>query len=85
MAAITHTRLRENRRNRLSVEIPAPGQFRNSLTSPLLPSVKETRSINRRSTWFGKAFDSIGNDGEIDKILFVKATRDIDVSTNYQF
>lgn len=70
----------EKRRNRLSVEIPAPGQSRISLCSPVKRDVK---TINRRSTWFGKAFDAVGNDGVIDKRLFVKATYDIEVKGGY--
>ena len=66
----------EKRKNRLSVEIPAPGESRLSLGSPVKRDVK---TINRRSTWFGKAFDAVGNNGVIDKLLFIKATNDIEV------
>ena len=65
------------KRNRLSVQIPAPGESRVSVSSPVR---KSTKTINRRSTWFGKAFDAVGNDGVIDRLLFIKATHDIEVS-----
>lgn len=71
----------KKRLSSLSIEIPAPGESRNSLTSPV---DKNAKKLNRRSTWFGKAFDSIGNNGEIDKVLFIKATHDIDVSKNVE-
>jgi hypothetical protein len=62
--------------NRLSVQIPAPGESRASVSSP---TRRNAKTINRRSTWFGKAFDAIGNDGVIDRLLFIKATHDIEV------
>lgn len=68
------------RSNRLSVQIPAPGESRVSLSSPVKRT--DTKTINRRSTWFGKAFDAVGNNGVIDKLLFIKATHDIEVNYN---
>lgn len=66
------------RRNRpLSIQIPAPGESRASQSSPIKRVEKKT--INRRSTWFEKAFDAVGNNGVIDKLLFIKATHDIEV------
>ena len=65
----------QTRANRVSVQIPAPGESRISVSSPVR---RNTKTINRRSTWFGKAFDAVGNNGVIDKLLFVKATRDIE-------
>lgn len=69
--------LQQKHKNRLSVEIPAPGESRASLGSPVRR--RDVKTINRRSTWFGKAFDAVGNDGVIDKLLFIKATHDIEV------
>lgn len=63
--------------NRLSLQIPAPGESRVSVSSPVRRS--HTKTINRRSTWFGRAFDAVGNNGVIDKLLFIKATHDIEV------
>ncbi|XP_046849727.1 NADPH oxidase 5-like [Xenia sp. Carnegie-2017] len=65
------------RRDRpLSIQIPAPGESRASQSSPIKRVEKKT--INRRSTWFEKAFDAVGNNGVIDKLLFIKATHDIE-------
>jgi hypothetical protein len=71
----------QNRANRLSVQIPAPGESRASVGSPVRR--RSTKTINRRSTWFGKAFDAVGNDGVIDKLLFLKATHDIEVKKKH--
>ena len=75
----------QRRQPSLSIEIPAPAEGRNSLASPIYRNgsrrgSSHRRLSSRRSTWFGKAFDSIGNKGGIDKALFIKATRDIEVS-----
>ena len=72
----------QKRASRVSVQIPAPGESRVSVSSPVR---RNTKTINRRSTWFGKAFDAVGNNGVIDKLLFLKATHDIEVKRRYLF
>ena len=72
--------LEKKRHSSLLIKIPPPGESRNSITNPVVH--RNSKKLNRRSTWFGKAFDAIGNNGVMDKILFIKATHDIEVNEN---
>ena len=72
--------LEKKRHSSLLIKIPPPGESRNSITNPVVH--RNSKKLNRRSTWFGEAFDAIGNDGVMDKIIFIKATHDIEVNEN---